>query len=519
MKAKKVLAMLMASMMLMGTTVTAFAADSTTIVVEDGNNALSKANLAVLQIIKADPTQVTGWAFTNGAGEYFVEAFGGDTTEEQAEQKAIWQLIKYQYQNDNDENTNVTDLPDYVEEYDDITSSQIDSALSLVWAGLSRTFQPEDNGFTKNEVGVYAIHAGQEGYTYKMMAAYVGFEEAEDGTYPTLPDRIELDEKGAPTTITKSGTDDNGASDGDDNEVVAIGDTVTYTITMAVPFVDPNSFSDPGNLPSFVITDEIDGAEYIDLANTATATLQGVEGNLEDVEFVETDPTSPNADGAFKVDLSGLLNPENSNAGKIVTINYKATITELTPQNTAKGHMPDSSVEATENFKTGQITITKYGETDDPNNALSGAGFEVTKVGDDAQPLTFRAEAYTLNDGEQLPVPGSYIYDPEGDITEVFTGSAGTVVIKGLDVGTYHFEETTAPEGYSINEDGVSVTIINDVVGGSGCIEFSDKINDTKLSSLPSTGGIGTTIFTIGGCAIMVTAAGLYFATRKKEQN
>ena len=39
---------------------------------------------------------------------------------------------------------------------------------------------------------------------------------------------------------------------------------------------------------------------------------------------------------------------------------------------------------------------------------------------------------------------------------------------------------------------------------------------DTKLSALPSTGGIGTTIFTIAGCLIMVTAAGLFFASRKK---
>ena len=39
----------------------------------------------------------------------------------------------------------------------------------------------------------------------------------------------------------------------------------------------------------------------------------------------------------------------------------------------------------------------------------------------------------------------------------------------------------------------------------------------TKLSELPSTGGIGTTIFTIGGCAIMILAAGLFFASRRKE--
>ncbi|MEI3495409.1 MAG: LPXTG cell wall anchor domain-containing protein [Blautia obeum] len=41
-------------------------------------------------------------------------------------------------------------------------------------------------------------------------------------------------------------------------------------------------------------------------------------------------------------------------------------------------------------------------------------------------------------------------------------------------------------------------------------------MKDTKLSALPSTGGIGTTIFTIAGCLIMVTAAGLFFASRKR---
>ena len=42
------------------------------------------------------------------------------------------------------------------------------------------------------------------------------------------------------------------------------------------------------------------------------------------------------------------------------------------------------------------------------------------------------------------------------------------------------------------------------------------SLTDSKLSALPSTGGIGTTIFTIAGCLIMVTAAGLFFASRKR---
>ena len=56
--------------------------------------------------------------------------------------------------------------------------------------------------------------------------------------------------------------------------------------------------------------------------------------------------------------------------------------------------------------------------------------------------------------------------------------------------------------------------------GTNAEVELNDNnpyvIKNTKINSLPSTGGIGTTIFTIGGCAIMVAAAGLFFASRRK---
>lgn len=64
---------------------------------------------------------------------------------------------------------------------------------------------------------------------------------------------------------------------------------------------------------------------------------------------------------------------------------------------------------------------------------------------------------------------------------------------------------------------GVTVTI-NDGAG-SGTAMLGPSIPNTKLSTLPGTGGIGTTIFTIGGCAIMIAAAALFFAGRRKEKS
>ena len=156
---------------------------------------------------------------------------------------------------------------------------------------------------------------------------------------------------------------------------------------------------------------------------------------------------------------------------------------------------------------TGELVLLKYGDGD-VNNALANAEFVLYKDGEEA-PLTFVKERN-----------GKYKYAPntEEASATLVTDENGMIDVEGLDVGSYHFEETKAPEGYSINTDGktLALTVNGDVATAN--LYNEGQLNDTKLNALPSTGGIGTTIFTIGGCAIMIVAAGLFFATRRKTQ-
>lgn len=505
-KVKKLLAIILSMTMILGMSVTTFAdtKDTATITVNDENgDALAifdrdtnpnGVQLSYAQIIVPDRTTETGWAFVGNTSEddtkdmtitsAFVNAFTVDDNKP-TDQEVINTLIATTRDDENIATTN---------------TAQIAAALSAVASSSISFTTATANPFTVNEAGVYAIKATQERYTYNTMAAYVGFGEVRvDGTtyeYPSLTD-AEITAKRAPETVTKSTTDD--------DKLVAVDSIVTYTIEAYVPFIDP---SDENKY--FGITDTIYGADYY---------LEG-EGSVAKVEMENGTGTTPVADandfvvvdGSFDIDLSDLITADNANAGKKITVTYTAKVTGEIVENSSASHVGEDRHDSSKvTVYTGRIVLTKTDEKD-TSKKLAGAGFEIRKDDSTGTPLTFTELA-----------DGDYVYDEEGTVTEVFTGESGILTVRGLDKGMYYFKETTAPEGYHINNSSngydVSVEIKVEGTEAEAVIEATGTLSNTKLSSLPSTGGIGTTIFTIGGCVIMIAAAGLYFASRRRQEN
>ena len=475
-KVKRILSVIMAMVMVLAMSVPTFAAgENATITLKR----FDKANkVEYMQIIQKDETKTSGWAFTNGAGKCFTEAFEL-TDSEDAQQQVIWGLIKY--------NDNSVKLPTGVTATE-ATAAKIDLALSKVAAINGFTETTDKTKIEVSAAGVYAIKAEETGFTYKTATAYVGFGEP----YPALTN-AEVTAKKSPTSVDKTVADD--------DHVVAIGDIVTYTIEAYIPFIDAANT----NNRTFTITDKITGADYY-LAgpnSVNSVTMEGKDGQVGTIVV--------NEDGkGFTIDLRELVaDTANPNAGKKITVTYTAKVKEVTVENTAGSHTADATYGGNNvpvKLFTGEITLLKYGDSDEAN-VLKDAEFEVSKD-EAATPLKFK-----------LQKNGNYRYAPDAEdaSTVVKTNAEGKIVVEGLNVGTYHFKETKAPEGYSINTDGKDITLTQTGVA-TAIVKASDKLNDTKLNALPSTGGIGTTIFTIGGCAIMIVAAGLFFATRRKTQ-
>ena len=124
----------------------------------------------------------------------------------------------------------------------------------------------------------------------------------------------------------------------------------------------------------------------------------------------------------------------------------------------------------------------------------------------------------------------------ESDATKLKTNATSNVVVEGLDAGTYFLKENTTPAGFNGLTSDVEVQIdssCNTLSGATYTVKYKmandedftdtdDKkvvpIENKRGTTLPGTGGIGTTIFYVVGGGLMAAAA-ILLITKKRMEN
>lgn len=490
-KMKKIFAVILSLAMVLGMSMTAFAAEKTTITV---NNLDAKATLTSVQIIVPDQKQETGWAFANGAEASFKKVTGYGTL---TDQQIIWKLIKYA--------DNTAKVPAGTVA---ATAEEFQQAMAKVETDLSNKYT--DNGVTNNSIevtnaGVYAVKAtttDTANYVYSPMAAYISF-----GTYTTAPEKLTsatINAKKTTIKIEKTSNENDG--------VVEIGKEVEYTVKTNVPYI-----SDDVAKVTYKITDTITGADYKVNADGKVDVTVKIGTGEEEVVPVDV---VINEDGtkSIVIDLSDVA-ADRTKANAEVVLKYKAIVTSEVVGNTVEpSDGTHNFTPVTNTLYTGKITMTKTDDNkkDAEKAKLAGAGFVIYRVDGQKTYYAIVKKDTTKTNNEYVVKSWTESLDEaKADTNLIVTDANGEAVVRGLDDSyTYKFKEIKAPEGYSVNTTDVQATW--------GTNQAADNrtgtatMADTKLSALPSTGGIGTTIFTIAGCAIMIAAAGFFFASRKK---
>ena len=391
-------------------------------------------------------------------------------------------------------------------------SEGLQTALAAWAKGQTATASVESDGSVLNfnglDYGYYVITTSQGEQTISVDS--------------TNPDVTIVDKNSTSASELKKTS-----TDGDEADGYKIGDTVTYTVS----FNTSNYYGDgtaAKKIVSYTIVDTLPdylsnvNVTSIKVGETVLAVQQFDDAGKIVIPWVDADGTSL-YDNKAKVEITytAVVNEKAAVAGEGNT--NTVTVTWQDKDGDLPGYMEDSD------------TIYTYGlalmKVNDKGEALAGATFK----------LPFFVKKTLANDG-------AYIYagatKAEGDDTvtdELTTLASGEIVIKGVQNEEYSIEEAVAPDGYNKLTAPVKVTpekltttttTVTQYLDAQGNVvdeqtEVKVEYANEKLAvtpvfvvnmtgtELPSTGGIGTTIFyTVGG--LMMAAAVVLFITKKK---
>ncbi len=321
----------------------------------------------------------------------------------------------------------------------------------------------------------------------------------------TDPEVVIKEKNGAPT-IDKKVQEGNEWGESSDAK---IGDTVNFKSTINV--ID-------GNPKDYVMHDTMsEGLAF--QADSVKVYVNNTE-KTKDTDYILSNPAT---DGhSFDIKFNNLKPNDVIVVEYSAILNDKAVIYDAANTNKVKLSYTDTNSIAKETAEVETKTYTYMFDiikTDSNLKVLPGAEFKLF----DAQTAGNEIALIKVMDG---------VYRVATDAEKAVDGfqsaviEAGKVTIKGLDGNTsYWLEETKAPAGYNIlparvevkiEKTNLTTTMTGDTwAAGNGGVQITNNTG----AELPSTGGIGTTIFYVLGAALVIGAGVLLVTRRRMNKN
>lgn len=306
---------------------------------------------------------------------------------------------------------------------------------------------------------------------------------------------VTVQEKNGKPTIDKKIIED---STPVDSNTAGIGDYVQFKITVNVIDGQPSNYTIHDKMSAGLTF--VNTTEHPVVVNVGSRTLTSTEYSFKDTITdgctfelkINDDILQPNDVVTVtyygQVNSSAVINGDNTNEAKLTY-----------------GTDGNSTWEKT-TTKVFGFKVFKHAGTD-TDHLLPGAEFRLYKTVDET---TY----YAKFDNGLLT---GWTTDATATGVTMTSNSDSALVLNGLDAGTYYLEETKAPDGYNKLTDPVTVTItedgkVNETTNGTV------YVSNNAGATLPSTGGMGTTLFYVIGGGLMVAAVVL-LVTKKRMEN
>ena len=331
----------------------------------------------------------------------------------------------------------------------------------------------------------------------------------------TTNPNVTMEEKNEVPTNVKTVEEDSTGNYGQKNDA-DIGQTVNFKSTItaqagAENYVFHDTMS--AGLTYTGVTGITLNGTTVDASNYTVVTEGLTDGCTFEVRFTQAFCDTLKANDQIVISYTATLNENAVIAGK----GNPNTSTLSYGDKGDASHTPSGTTPPSETVTyTWDLDILKYGNGNE-TNVLKDAKFvllnkDKTKVATVVNgKITGWVDVPAAVDGS-IPWPAN---------TVLTTGENGKIEIDGLDADTYYLRETQAPAGYNKLADDQAVTITGATKGENEELTYTTiitKINNQSGAELPSTGGIGTTIFYVLGGVLVVGAAVLLVTKKRMER-